>query len=115
MNMWMHIPHFMMNFYHSTNLKNNKTLKNISVLKTFLLVGFCFASCFLISCKDEESEAGINILPNGEQYFVSRDSSANIKAFTYKQNDTIKINQTPAFLGVMNDPRFGKFQYNFMS
>ncbi|MBI9066629.1 MAG: DUF4270 family protein [Salinivirgaceae bacterium] len=106
----------MMNYYHSTNLKYNKTLKNISILKTFFLVGFCFATCVLISCKDEESEAGINILPNGEQYFVSHDSLTSLKAFTYYQrDDTIKINPSRAFIGVLHDPRFGKSTCNILT
>lgn len=79
------------------------------------MVGFCFATCFFISCKDEESDLGLNLQPGGGTNIVFHDSTTTLRAYTYKQSDTLKINAKRTYLGVLNDPRFGQVQYNFFT
>ena len=77
--------------------------KSIGLINSLTLIILLFAS----SCKNTESDLGLNLRPEKGEFYSAETDTFTVKAFTVK-SDSIKTDSLSTnILGAMNDPELG--------
>ena len=77
--------------------------KSIGLINSLTLIILLFAS----SCKNTESDLGLNLRPDKGEFYSAETDTFTVKAFTVK-SDSIKTDSLSTnILGAMNDPELG--------
>lgn len=75
-----------------------------SGLTLFFLI---FLGLFVVSCKENESEIGLNLRPDKGEIYSAETDTFTVNAFTVREDSILTDSLSTNILGAMNDPLFG--------
>jgi hypothetical protein len=76
---------------------------------------FILSFLFLITSCEEPSFIGLEIQPDSDRFVVREYEDRHIESSVHKRDSLLAIGHLYSFLGVINDPVFGKSEASFMT